>query len=376
MSDTSLNILYLVPGSGRDVRLAGQSDGTTPREFFYGMSALAAGGHTLSSADTRRDPDGVWPRLHLKWEIRRNGMMRYGTSAERVRAVAPALRDNDIAISFTDGFSISMGLHARQLGAKARLAGGFHGISTFTERTRGVFRALAEARTRKALHGLDHVFFFGVADRQYAIDNYGLEPDRTSLFRFGIDTDFWRPAEGAEDGADGVVFSAGSDLSRDYTTLLDADIDAPLRILTRLELPGPPREKVEKIEGSFHGIAITDTVLREMYQRARVVAVPLLDVLQPTGYSVTLQAMACGKPVVISDIRGLWDREAFVSGENCVLVPPGDPVALRGAVAELMDDADKRQRMGEAARATAEKVFPLARMDVSVRELVARVREA
>ena len=269
-----------------------------------------------------------------------------------------------------------MGLHARQFGAKARLAGGFHGISTFTERTRGVFRMLAEARTRKALHGLDHVFFFGVADRQYAIDNYGLEPDRTSLFRFGIDTDFWRPAEGTEDGADGVVFSAGSDLSRDYATLLDADIEAPLRILTRLELPGPPGEKVEKIEGSFHGIAITDTVLREMYQRACVVAVPLLDVLQPTGYSVTLQAMACGKPVVISDIRGLWDREAFISGENCILVPPGDPVALRDAVADLMDDADKRRRIGEAARATAENVFPLARMDVSVRELVARVREA
>ena len=81
--------------------------------------------------------------------------------------------------------------------------------------------------------------------------------------------------------------------------------------------------------------------------------------------------MACAKPVVLTDIRGLWDREAFVSGENCILVPPGDPVALEKAVARLLTDGDLRKRMGTAARHTAETIFPLSRMDIAMRELVA-----
>ena len=366
-----MDIVILFPGRGRFDRLQSADPEPIPQEFFYGMNALATDNHVANFADNRRDPEGAWPRLHLKWEILRNRVMRYGTSAERVRAVLPELTSNDMAISFTDGFSVSLGRHARALGATAKLVGGFHGISTFTERTPPTFRAQAEARTRAGLHGLDHAFFFGAADRQSAIDTYDLDPARTSLFQFGIDTDFWTPAPDEEDGRDGVVFAAGSDPSRDYATLLNAKIEAPLRILSGLQLPTAPDRKIEQISGSFHGIAITDPVLRDIYRRAAVVTVPLLDVLQPTGYSVTLQAMACAKPVVLTDIRGLWDREAFVSGENCILVPPGDPVALEKAVARLLTDGDLRKRMGTAARHTAETIFPLSRMDIAMRELVA-----
>ncbi len=365
-----MNIVILFPGRGRIDRLEGQADGTTPREFFYGMNALGDDGHVAGFADSRSDPTGLWPELHLKWEILRNRVMRFGTSAERVRAVLPELTTQDMAISFTDGFSISLGQHARSFGATARLVGGFHGISTFTQRTPPAFRAIAEARTRAGLHGLDHAFFFGAADRQYAIDTYGLDPARTSLFRFGIDSEFWTPGADEEDACDGVVFAAGSDPSRDYTTLLNAEIMAPIRILSGLQLPAAPDRNVEQISGTFHGIAITDPVLRDIYRRAAVVAVPLLNVLQPTGYSVTLQAMACAKPVVLTDIDGLWDREAFISGENCILVPPGDSNAVQEAITKLLGDENLRKRMGKAARHTAETVFPLSRMDTAMRELV------
>lgn len=371
-----MNIVILFPGRGRMDRLDGQADGTTPREFFYGMNALAEDGHIAGFADSRSDPSGLWPELHLKWEILRNRLMRYGTSTERVRAVLPELTTNDMAVSFTDGFSISLGQNARALGTTARLVGGFHGISTFTQRTPPAFRALAEARTRAGLHGLDHAFFFGDTDRQYAIDTYDLDPARTSLFRFGIDTAFWTPAPSADDGRDGVLFAAGSDPSRDYATLLAAHCEAPLRILSGLSLDIPAGKAVEQISGSFHDMAITDDVLRDIYRRAALVVVPLKDVLQPTGYSVTLQAMACGKPVILSDIRGLWDREAFVSGQNCILVPPGDSNALETAIASLLNDDALRLKMGAAARETAEQVFPLARMETSMRELVTAAQKA
>ena len=36
-----------------------------------------------------------------------------------------------------------------------------------------------------------------------------------------------------------------------------------------------------------------------------------------------MQASACGRPVVLTRTRGLWDPEALRDGENVLLVPPG-----------------------------------------------------
>ena len=185
-----------------------------------------------------------------------------------------------------------------------------------------------------------------------------------------MDTDFWCP--GGSDSADRVL-SVGSDPKRDYATLLAAPVSGPLRIITRLGLKAPRgRADVEIVRGSYHNVAVTDAVLRDLYREAVVVAVPVRDVYQPSGYSVTLQAMACGKPVVLSRIKGLWDPDAFVSGENCLLVEPENPRSLAEAIARLRADPALRRRMGEAARATAVRSFGLSRMNESLAGLVER----
>lgn len=61
-----------------------------------------------------------------------------------------------------------------------------------------------------------------------------------------------------------------------------------------------------------------------------------------------LEAAACGRPIVASDVSGC--REVARPGENALLVPPGDPAALADALAVLIGDADRRRRLGEAGR--------------------------
>lgn len=63
---------------------------------------------------------------------------------------------------------------------------------------------------------------------------------------------------------------------------------------------------------------------------------------------VALEAMAAGVPVVASDVGGLG--EVVVDGETGILVPPGDPPALAGALRELVDDAQRRRRLGSNAQ--------------------------
>ncbi len=82
------------------------------------------------------------------------------------------------------------------------------------------------------------------------------------------------------------------------------------------------------------------------YDRAAVVVVPS----RREGYGMTArEAMAHGRPVVATAVGGLVDAiEDCVTG---LLVPPGDPAALRAALERLLGDRPLRERLGAAARA-------------------------
>lgn len=81
-----------------------------------------------------------------------------------------------------------------------------------------------------------------------------------------------------------------------------------------------------------------------------------------------LDAMWAGKPVVASRTGGL--PEVVADGETGIIVPPGDPVALTGALRELLGSPEKARRMGEAGRRRAEALFTSARMAAEYREVL------
>ena len=71
-----------------------------------------------------------------------------------------------------------------------------------------------------------------------------------------------------------------------------------------------------------------------------------------------LEALASGVPVVASRVGGIPEQ---LSEETGVLVEPGDPHGLAASIAELLDDPDRRARMGAAAAADARARFSLDR---------------
>jgi glycosyltransferase involved in cell wall biosynthesis len=68
-----------------------------------------------------------------------------------------------------------------------------------------------------------------------------------------------------------------------------------------------------------------------------------------------LEAAACGRPMIASDVPGC--REVVRPGETGLLVPPDQPEALAAAIEELASSPDLRARYGAAARRLAVERF-------------------
>jgi glycosyltransferase involved in cell wall biosynthesis len=86
------------------------------------------------------------------------------------------------------------------------------------------------------------------------------------------------------------------------------------------------------------------------------------------GISMTiLEAMACGVPIVATDVGG--NREVVQPPCCGLIVPARDPQALAGAYLELLRDPDRRAKMGAAARQRVVEHFSLEKMCMDYRQL-------
>lgn len=192
----------------------------------------------------------------------------------------------------------------------------------------------------------DAVFTFASAQAAYLSRKYG-----TDIVRFlpqQTDTDFYRP--GAEPQED-YVLSVGADVSRDYGTLQKAVFGLGVPVVLRTTLVTEDRARFPDV--AVVRERLSDAALRSLYRRAALVAIALHDTLHPGGITTLLEALSCGKPVVVSDSRGV--RDYLQHEENCLVVPCGDAGALRAAVERLLRDENLRGRLARNARAYAEK---------------------
>jgi glycosyltransferase involved in cell wall biosynthesis len=160
-----------------------------------------------------------------------------------------------------------------------------------------------------------------------------------------IDCDFFGPAP---DHPQGPVLAVGDDASRDYATLLAAadGVPATVAIRTRILRPAEVTQPNVRILSDF----VSYAAFRDMIGAAGIVVLPLHPSTHAGGISVLLQAMAMGKPVVVSASPGIMDY--VLHEETCLVVPCHDPAALQSAINRLLHDSELRIRLGHAARET------------------------
>jgi glycosyltransferase involved in cell wall biosynthesis len=116
---------------------------------------------------------------------------------------------------------------------------------------------------------------------------------------------------------------------------------------------GPDRRRLEQFVRSdqarigVHFVGKTNDI-GPFFELAEVVWVPSRI---ERGVNVALEAMAAGRPVVASRLPAL--QAVVADGETGLIFPPGDKVALARQTRQLLDNQDRRERLGKAGQERA-----------------------
>lgn len=349
-----MNIAF-VHLQGRLVRVEAARAGEAPTEFLFGALELERAGHEVAQFEV----DATRRSRRLVGEIdRQAGRGRLpphlsGTVLGQTRELLDQIRGYDVVVGSSTATAFALATW-RLLG---RLPTPLVGIvaGLFADPWRR-YRRVTTFRLLRRMHSA----LYGPGELPELV-RLGLE-QRAHVLGFGVDTAFWTPGAGDRTGD---VLAIGNDGRRDWATLVEAaqGIPAPVRILTRHSPPPSLPPNVTWREADWHRQVLSDADVRQAYRSASVVVVPLLESIQPAGQSVTLQAMACGAPVVLTRTRGLWAPEELRDGVDVVTVRPREPDGLARAVNGLLASPETSRALGTAGRAyvlRAERVEDLA----------------
>ncbi|MFC6155031.1 glycosyltransferase family 4 protein [Nocardioides yefusunii] len=186
------------------------------------------------------------------------------------------------------------------------------------------------------------------------VTDFGVDASRIEVVLLGADEAFVPPTEPRVPGRLLAMASADAPLKGINTLLaafakLRTERDLELVLVTKPKEGGVTEQLIDELGIGDHVRfvhGVSDAELVKIMGSAELGVVPSLY----EGFSLpTAELMACATPLVVSR-AGAIPEVVGTDGSCATLVTPGDVEELTAAIAELLDDPDRRAAMGAAGR--------------------------
>nr|MCW2727491.1 glycosyl transferase, group 1 [Aeromicrobium sp.] len=191
--------------------------------------------------------------------------------------------------------------------------------------------------------------------------DFGVDPARMQVILLGVDDLFQPPTRPRVPGRIIAMASADAPM-KGIATLLEAfaklrtERDLELLLVTKPQPGGRTEQLIDKLsigDAVRFVNGVSDAELVDLMGSAELACVPSLY----EGFSLpTAELMACATPLVVSR-AGAIPEVVGPDGECADLVTPGDVEEFKHAIGALLDDPERRARMGEAGRRRVRELF-------------------
>ena len=215
---------------------------------------------------------------------------------------------------------------------------------------------------RRVARRMPHILTVSHSSARDIVEDFGVDPRRIEVIPLGVEPEVFRHNEDPRVPGRIVAMASADTPLKGVATLLEAfaklrtERTVELLLVTRPKPGGRTEQLIDhlSIKGSVRFVSgLSDTELAEVVGSAEIACVPSLY----EGFSLpTVEAMACGTPLVVSRAGAM--PEVVGAGGLCAdLVTPGEVDELAHALAALLDDPERRRRMGLAGRNRALQTY-------------------
>ena len=220
------------------------------------------------------------------------------------------------------------------------------------------------------VRGHDSLLFLSRLACEHARATWPALQGRMETVDWGVDLDFYDHQPAWAHGFGRGYFVSAGKANRDHQLLADCALRGQHRTVIVCSEQTRPQQvdaRCVTVVSDQSGHALTYGQLTSVYRDARAVVIPMQHVEGLAGLTSLLDAMACGKPVIMTRNASVdIDIEALGFG---IWVDARDAGSLQQAMDRLAADDALVQRMGLKAREFAQTAY---RYDAFARKILSR----
>ena len=343
-----------VYGNGRKIKL--KSTNPQGKEFFYGYPYFLNKGYKLNILETNNATDldnskftKIVLRFLDKYLSKLTKLTFYLKSLITKQALADLYNSKNIVTS-NHGIGMTLFIYVKifKLFRKINYIVIISGLFAMKQ-TNILSNILRKIVLSLFLNTVDWLIFTNRSEYEFAIKNYEKFNDRFVFIPFCLDLEFWKPSLDLEiSQKEGVLF-IGNNGHRDFNLVVDIAEKLPnieFTFITKIIKDEDIKsDNVKNIMGDWNANYLSDEEIKDFYEKARMVILPINNTLVSSGQSAGLQSASVGTTVLTSKTIGFWDYKSYKDKENIIFLENNNLDLWVNKIEEIYDDTDLLSRI-------------------------------